>query len=271
MSRRPLGLAALTVLDCDPIEHITHAEDHGFDTMGLRLLPATPGSTAYPLQESPQSLAEFQRRLADSPVEVLDVEILRLTPEFQVRDALPILETADALGARAVLVAGNDADPGRMADNYARLAAACARHGLVAALEPMPWTQVRTVREAREVGQHADGDAAHGRSILLDAFHVFRSDSTLDEVRAIPAEWVHYAQLCDGPVPGPVTEQELIRQAREERWAPGSSEMDLRSFIGALPEDTPISLEIPNEPQRQALGTGPWLEGLVRATRELLG
>lgn len=269
--RHPLGLAALTVLDCDPIEHIALAEDHGFDTVGLRLLPATPGTAAYPLQDHPRSLAEVLQRLADSPVGVFDVEILRLTPEFHVRDALPVLDTAAALGARAVLVAGNDEDRGRTAENYATLAAACARRGLVAALEPMPWTQVRTVREARTVVQQADGEAAPGRSVLLDAFHVFRSDSTLDDVRDIPADWIHYAQLCDGPVPAPVSEQDVIRQAREERWAPGSGGMDLSSFVGALPQGTPMSLEIPNEPQRRELGTGPWLSELVRSARAVLG
>ena len=34
-----LGLAALTVLDTPPVEHIALAERHGFDFVGLRLLP----------------------------------------------------------------------------------------------------------------------------------------------------------------------------------------------------------------------------------------
>ncbi len=35
----PLGLAALTVLDIAPLQHVELAEQHGFDTIGLRLLP----------------------------------------------------------------------------------------------------------------------------------------------------------------------------------------------------------------------------------------
>jgi hypothetical protein len=61
----PLGLAALTVLDTAPLKHIALAERHGFDTVGFRLLPAAPGTTAYPLHEDPAALREVQARLAD--------------------------------------------------------------------------------------------------------------------------------------------------------------------------------------------------------------
>ena len=43
----PLGLAALTVLDTPPPQQVELAERHGFDTVGLRLLPAVPGTTAW--------------------------------------------------------------------------------------------------------------------------------------------------------------------------------------------------------------------------------
>lgn len=46
-----LGLAALTVLDTAPMQHVDLAEKHGFDTIGIRLMPAAPGTTAYPLHE----------------------------------------------------------------------------------------------------------------------------------------------------------------------------------------------------------------------------
>ena len=49
-------------------------------------------------------------RLADTGVKVLDVEIVRLKPETQVSEYVPMLETGARLGAGEVLVAGNDPD-----------------------------------------------------------------------------------------------------------------------------------------------------------------
>ena len=61
---------------------------HGFDTIGLRLLPAAPGTTAYPLHEDHTALDMLVRRLEDSPIEVFDLEIIRLDADF---DPQPIL------------------------------------------------------------------------------------------------------------------------------------------------------------------------------------
>lgn len=270
MSRVTLGLAALTVLDCDPLAQIDLAERHGFDAIGVRLTPASPGTPAYPLHEERARLDAVRHRLEDSPIEVLDVEILRLTPDFNLTSVRTFLEASQLLGARAVLVAGNDAHRTRLTDNYALLAQACAEYGLVAALEPMPWTQVKNVREALEVVALADGAAAMARSVLVDTLHVARSETTLEDIAAIPAEWIHYAQLSDGSVPAPRDEGELIRQAREERQVPGEGGIGVAGILAALPLNTPISVELPNEQLRRAAGTGPWLDRLAAAARSVI-
>ena len=91
--------------------------------------------------------------------------------------------------------------------------------------------------------------------------------TTLEDLRAIPVEWIHYVQLCDGSIPTPDTDAELVRQAREERLAPGAGGLDLAGMLAALPTGTPISIELPNEPQRQAVGTAAWLNHLTAAAR----
>lgn len=263
----PLGLAALTVLDTPPLQHVDLAERHGFDTIGLRLLPAAPGTTAYPLHEDPAALDELVRRLADSPIEVFDLEIIRIGEEFDVSSCRPLLEAGARLGARAVLVGGDDPDRARLTDSYARLAHVCAEYDIVASLEFMPWTAVPDAAAAIEIVGKADGPA---RSILVDALHVGRSATTLDDLAAIPAEWLHYAQMCDGSVPVPRGDAELIRHAREERLVPGTGGIDLPGIWSVLPEGLPVSIELPNEPLRRAHGTGTWLDRLVTATREVL-
>ena len=263
----PLGLAALTVLDTAPLEQVDLAEKHGFDTIGIRLLPAAPGTTAYPLHEDPAALDALVRRLEDSPIEVFDLEIIRLGADFDEKDYVPLLEAGARLGARAVLVGGDDRDRTRLTDSYARLAALCANYGIVASLEFMPWTAVPDATAAVEIVSQADGPA---RSVLVDALHVGRSSTTAADLAAIPRDWLHYAQMCDGSVPAPTDDAELIRQAREERLVPGAGGIPLADIWSTLPAGLPVSIELPNEPLRRAVGTDTWLERLVTATREVL-
>ncbi|MFC0582818.1 sugar phosphate isomerase/epimerase family protein [Micrococcoides hystricis] len=264
MTASPIGLAALTVLDKDPIEQVELAEKHGFDTIGVRLIPATPTTAAYRLHEEPAQLTRVLKRLADSPVTVFDVEIIRLNADYAKQDFRPFLETSQALGAKAVLVSGDDEDPSRLVDSYADFAQQCAAHGLAASLEPMSWTAVPNVQRAIQIVSQADGP---GRSILIDTLHTGRSTTTLEDIRCIPAEWIHYAQVCDAPVPTPESMDEIIRQAREERLPAGEGGLDLVGMIAALPAGTPLSVELPNERRRQQLGDEQWLPQLLAATK----
>ncbi|AWK74310.1 xylose isomerase [Rhodococcus oxybenzonivorans] len=263
----PLGLAALTVLDTAPLQQVDLAEKHGFDTIGIRLLPAAPGTTAYPLHEDDAALDALIRRLDDSPIEVFDLEIIRLQADFDPKSYVPLLEAGARLGAKAVLVGGDDRDRARLTDSYARLAELCAQYGIVASLEFMPWTAVPDATTAVEIVTQADGPA---RSVLIDALHTARSTTTLDDLAAIPREWLHYAQMCDGSVPAPTNDAELVRHAREERLVPGTGGIDLTGIWSTLPTDLPVSVELPNEPLRRAVGTDAWLDRLVTQTRRVL-
>lgn len=263
----PLGLAALTVLDTAPLQQVDLAEKHGFDTIGIRLLPAAPGTTAYPLHEDDAALDALIRRLDDSPIEVFDLEIVRLQADFDPKSYVPLLEAGARLGAKAVLVGGDDRDRARLTDSYARLAELCAQYGIVASLEFMPWTAVPDATTAVEIVTQADGPA---RSVLIDALHTARSTTTLGDLAAIPREWLHYAQMCDGSVPAPTNDAELVRHAREERLVPGTGGIDLTGIWSTLPTDLPVSVELPNEPLRRAVGTDAWLDRLVTQTRRVL-
>jgi len=263
----PLGLAALTVLDTPPLQHVDLAERHGFDTIGLRLLPAAPGTTAYPLHENPSALDELVRRLADSSIDVFDLEIIRIAEGFDASSYIPLLEAGARLGARAVLVGGDDPDRARLTDSYAQLAQMCADYGIVASLEFMPWTAVPDAKTAVEIVSQADGPA---RSILVDALHVGRSTTTLDDLAAIPREWLHYAQMCDGSGPVPTEKAELIRHAREERLVPGTGVIDLQGIWSVLPPGLPMSIELPNEPLRRAMGDDVWLDRLITSARDTI-
>ncbi len=108
MSRNPLSLAALTVLELSPADMVSCAADAGYSHVGLRLIPATDREPTWPIIGDTPLVREVERRLADTGIKVLDIEIFRLKPDTRVEDYRAALETGAKLGARHVLVAGND-------------------------------------------------------------------------------------------------------------------------------------------------------------------
>lgn len=183
MESRILSLAALTVLELSPPDMVEAAARAGYSHVGLRLVPATVEEHHYPLLADAGLRRRTLARLRDSGVRTLDVEILRLRPDTRVGEFAAVLEVGAEFGARYVLVAGNDDDERRSADNFAALCDLARPLGLDPHLEFMPWTGIRDLRQAARVVEAAARDNA---GLLLDAFHFDRSASSLEDLRAIP-------------------------------------------------------------------------------------
>ncbi len=149
MESRILSLAALTVLELSPPDMVEAAARAGYSHVGLRLVPATVEEHHYPLLADAGLRRRTLARLRDSGVRTLDVEILRLRPDTRVGEFAAVLEVGAEFGARYVLVAGNDDDERRSADNFAALCDLARPLGLDPHLEFMPWTGIRDLRHAR--------------------------------------------------------------------------------------------------------------------------
>ena len=238
----PLSLAFLTVADVGPVEAVHVAAATGYQKIGFRILPSG-SEAAYPLLTDDGLLGEVTRALADTGVETADIEIVRLGTacDWDLFDRF--CDRAAALGARHVLVAGDDPDFGRLAESLARFAAMCDARGLTADLEFMPWTPVRNLADARAIVA-ASGSASAG--ILVDALHFDRAGVGLEELAAVPADRLHYVQFCDGEKPFDPSTDELIRIARSERLFPGMGGIDLVGLARAIPAGVTISVEVPH-------------------------
>jgi len=248
---RALSLAALTVLELSPPEMVACAADAGYSHVGLRLLPATPEEPVYPVVGDTAMVREIARRLAATGIAVLDVEILRLKPATRVDDYRAVLDTGARLGARQVLVAGNDPDEARLAANFAALAELAQPLGLSLALEPMPWTDVRDVAAALRIVERS---RARNAGILVDAIHFDRAGQVAADLASVPATRLPYAQLCDAPAQRPRDTETLLHQARAERLMPGDGGLDLAGLVAALPRTIPISLEVPMRTLARSVG-----------------
>ncbi len=264
---RSYSLAQLMALPFSPPQMVQLAADTGCASAGVRLLPTTPGGLHYPLMDDPPMLRETLACMAGTGVRVLDLEVLRLNARFDAGRYLRFLEIGARLGARHILVAGDDPDEARLAASFAALCDAAQPFGLTADLEFMPWTEVPDVRAALRIVGAANRPNG---GILVDALHVARCGSSLDELDTIPANWLHYAQICDGPVPGPASVEGLIHAARCERLLPGKGGIALAALFARLPGDIPISIEVPSDTRAPRLGYRTWARQAIEASRSIL-
>ncbi len=272
-SERRYSLAYLTACHSSAVEAIRIAADLGYRHVGLRPLPNGPGAPCQALIDAPAIRREVLALQRDTGVTVFDLEIVRIDAGFEPSAHDPLFELGEALGARAVLVAGDDRDPARLADSYARLCDRMRPYGLTADLEFMPWTGVPNARSALATVEAAGRPSNAG--ILVDALHVDRSSTSLDDIRALPRGLLHYAQVCDAPSRmrhgRHFTDDELITTARSARLPPGEGDIDLRGLSDALPADLPLSIEVVHLDRMRLLGDARWAGACLSAARRLLG
>jgi sugar phosphate isomerase/epimerase len=261
------SLAYLTSVPLSPVDALVLAGKLGYGHTGVRIAPASPGGEFHPLSTDAAMLRETIARNKDSGATIFDVEIVRLTADFTVDAFARFLETCGALGARAILVAGDDPDEGRLTASFAAFCDAAAKYGLTADLEFMPWTKVPNAKAALRVVGNAG--RPNGR-ILVDTLHAGRSATTLADIAAIPASMLSYAQLCDAPGEIPSTQEGLIHTARHARLLPGEGGIDLVGMLSQLPADLPISLEIPNDERLPVLGPEEWGRQALAAAKTVV-
>jgi sugar phosphate isomerase/epimerase len=260
------SLAYLTSAPMAPPDALVLAAKLGYQAIGVRIAPALRGGDFSPLVTDPAMLRESIRRIEDTGVLVFDAEIVRLGADFKADEFASFLETAGKLKARAVLVAGDDPEEARLSDSFARFCRAAAPYGLTADLEFMPWTAVKNAKAALRIVTRAG--EPNGR-ILVDALHAARSTTTLADIASLPRHLLSYAQLCDAPAGIPATDAELIHTARCARLLPGDGGIDLSGLVQALPDDLPLSLEIPNEDWLRRLGAEEWARRALAAARQI--
>ena len=264
---RRFGIAYLTSSPLSALETIELAANTGYDDVGLRALPALPGGADHGLIGNPSLLRAVKARLKDTGIHAFDMEIVRILPDFSLEALHPFLEVCGEIGAKAVLVAGDDPDTARLTANFASFAEAAAPYGLTADLEFMPWTVVNDAKTAHRLVKAA-GQPNGG--VLVDALHFQRSSSTIEDIAAIPREMLHYAQICDASAHFPHTLAGLLHTARAERLAPGDGDIDIAALLKALPATIPIAVEAPNERAKADHGVEAWARRCLETSKTML-
>jgi sugar phosphate isomerase/epimerase len=265
---RTYSLAYLTSHRCTPPEaiHVAAANDYAY--VGLRLWPNAPGAPQQFLLGRPEVLRETIAAQNDTGVGVFDLEIIRIGEHFDPHTWDLLYDAGAALRARAILVAGDDKDEARLTENYAHLCEVMLPYGMTADLEFMPWTAVPNARSALRIVNNAGQPSNAG--ILVDALHFGRSNTTLDDIRAIPRELLHYAQICDAQAGTHFSTEQMIHTARCERLLPGEGSIDLQGLFAALPADLPMSVEVVNFERDKTMDSLAWARECMRVSHKFL-
>lgn len=154
-------------------------------------------------------------------------------------------EAADALGGRHLQLTAIGEDESAfpaieiVAERLAALSERAAKHGLLVALEFLPWTGIPDAKTAWAIARRAGDNAG----VLVDTWHHFRGAADPQQIRAIPPERITAIQFDDADeFPG----GDLLADTMRRRL-PGQGTFDLIGFIRLLDEigvQAPISVEV---------------------------
>jgi sugar phosphate isomerase/epimerase len=249
-----VGIDHLTMLDVSPPELVTIAREAGFDSVSPRVSTSAPGEEPWPMTPGSPMLQETVRRLDDTGIRVLAIEVVRIGPDTRREDYERTLETGARLRARYMTVNCDDPDVERACETFAALTAEAIPYGLRPVIEPIVYTQVSNLDEAIYIAERSGGGG-----ILLDTLHFQRYGGRLEQLRSVNPQLLSYVQLCDAPLAPPsglprplklprgqsTDGNDLQLESRAMRLLPGDGELPLAEFLAALPEGIPVSVEAP--------------------------
>ena len=194
----------------------------------------------------------LRRMIADHGLVHVEIELIErwwIPPgvpgnSYDVRELL--FEAADALRPAFIKI-GSDLGPRtqhpeQLIEPLRQLATQAVEHGTRVAIETMPFSIIPTVPMGAEIISAAAHPAV---GLLLDAWHVFRAGTTLDELRQVLQPEMIFGVELDDAAPDMVGSQ--FEDTLNHRLLCGDGSFDLRGLVAALREkgfDGPWGVEI---------------------------
>jgi sugar phosphate isomerase/epimerase len=271
METRPLALHQVTAVELEPRDLVVLAGELGCDRVCLfTYAPDDPlpgsGVGRLPFHTvTPSSKAELLSRMRDCGVGVSNVEFFPIGPATRVGDFRSGFELGRELGAGRAVVHIHDHDDARALATLARTCELAAEYDLAIGLEFMGFTACDSIQRATFFAVQV---AQPNIGLAVDALHLVRTGGSPDDVAALPASLISYAQICDGRGTAPAKQ---YRPEAMDRLAPGEGDFPLPAILAALPAHTPLDVEVPSATLKEAgMPARERAARAVSATRRLL-
>lgn len=239
---RAVSLDCLTLPDATPVELIHAALATGFASISLWVQPP---AIAPNMLATPDMAEQIRRALAETGIRIGNLEVFNLNGEDRVEAYAPMLAFGADLGAKTATAIDYGTPRDDMPQRLAAFTALCARHGLSTLVEPISMGNVRTPQDGAALVRAAGVDAR----LVLDAVHLVRTGTTPEALHDIPAELIGYFQICDGPAT--LSPEQFGVEATGDRLYPGEGTFPLAAFLNAIPDDTPLGVEVPSLTRQQ--------------------
>lgn len=266
---RVFSLAHLTVLGCSPPEMIRLAGAAGYDAVGIRAIPlGLPDEPKYDVAHDRELFDLTRRAMADTGVFINDIELARITAGVDIPSYEPAFAAGAELGARRVLSSIWVPDRSYYIDKFGELVDLAGKYGLTVELEFVTWASVSDLDQAVDVLKSVGRPNA---GIMIDTLHAHRSHVPASALSALPREWFHMAHICDGPAEIPTDRETLIFQGRDAREYVGDGGIDIAAYVREMPQDTVLSIELPNLSNVQRYGYAEHASRCLEKAKAYLG
>ena len=254
MSADPLySLAHLTCISATAPELIYIAARAGYDAVSPRLVQMNvPGEfDESPLR--PDMIAATKVALQTTGLQVLDIELARITDDCDPRNFEAACALGGELGAKRLIMSAwttTRDDRNFLVDVYGETCDIAAQYGLTVDLEFPSFSRLRNLDETLDIVRAADRPNG---GILIDTLYLHLSRVDTGELLHTPAELLHFLHISDC-LPGIAdTRAGMIQLARDARLYPGEGWIDFTGIIERMPP-VDYSIELPNAARVAELG-----------------
>jgi sugar phosphate isomerase/epimerase len=221
-------------------------------------------------------IEELADLLDEFDVALVDLEVVRVWPASEravatrARAERAAWQLADRFGCRCLQVVGptRGDDLASTAARFGELCDSAADHGLLVALEGLPFTDVAGEADAMRIIDAADRPNG---GLCVDVWHHRRGPmASRTPLHRIPVERIFNVQLNDGPMVA--DDEDYVVDCLRNRVPPGNGDMDVVGFMSTLLArgvSVPWSIEVCSASGWAQPSTG-WVEACATGVRTAL-
>jgi len=189
------------------------------------------------------SLEDLAGALARANLRCLEIQplIVSASAADSLASARETAEIARALGAPWIQAGLTDPPTPAVLDHLRRAADLAREAGAHLALEYLPFTPLRTIRDVLDAIDRAGIPDAR---VVVDTWHFFHGPETWAELESLPIERLAYPQFDDAPE---LESDDWMLETTQRRVLPGEGHFDLPRFVRTLRGlgwDGPVSVEL---------------------------